>query len=191
MIENRNKILYIHNNEVKIISEFNLLHYIINPPRLAKNINSHYSPIIDGWMNTRKSRAKFKNLRIILDSGCISTIVMGRLVGKLFPEKYSVMQWTTQAGNITTNFKAKIDFTLPALSAKNFMTWKCHVNYSNRSMYYMILGRYMLTELVLNLKNSKHVIESDNGPLIGSTSPMVDLGAYVFKYLNTVKITPE
>ena len=31
------------------------------------------------------------------------------------------MQWHTQAGNITTNIKVEIDFTLTELSATNFM----------------------------------------------------------------------
>ena len=54
----------------------------------AKNINSRYSPILHGCMNTRKVQAKFKNFQIILYSGCSSTILMRRLVGKLSPEKY-------------------------------------------------------------------------------------------------------
>ena len=52
---------------------------------------------------------------------------MRRLVEKLCPEKDAVMQWQTQSENITTNFKVKIDFTLPSLRATNFVTWKCHV----------------------------------------------------------------
>ena len=42
----------------------------------------------------------------------------------------------------------------------------------------MILGRYILNALVLNLKSSDHVIESDDGTLKGSTAHMVDLGTY-------------
>ena len=38
------------------------------------------------------------------------------------------MQWNTQAGNITTDLKVNVDFTLPALSAKNIVAWKCHVD---------------------------------------------------------------
>ena len=72
--------IYIHDNEVNNIAEYNLLHDIINPPKRASNINRHYSPILHGSMNIRKVRAKFKNLRIILDSECSSTIVMRRLV---------------------------------------------------------------------------------------------------------------
>ena len=58
-------------------------------------------------MNTRIGRAKFKSFRILLDSGCISMIVIGRLFEKLRPEKYAVMQWHKQAGNITTHLKVK------------------------------------------------------------------------------------
>ena len=49
---------------------------------------------------------------------------------------------------------------------------------STKSRYDMILGRYILTALVLNLKLSNHFIESDDGPLKGSTAPMADLGTY-------------
>ena len=38
------------------------------------------------------------------------------------------MQWHTQAGNITTNIKVKVDFTLPALRATNVVTWRCHID---------------------------------------------------------------
>ena len=57
---------------------------------------------------------------------------MGRLVGKLHPGTDAVIQWHTQVGNITTDLKVKVDFTLPALSAKNEMTWKCHVGNSGK-----------------------------------------------------------
>ena len=53
--------IYINDNELKNIDECNLLHDIINPPKRAKNINSHYSPILNECINTRKGRAKFKN----------------------------------------------------------------------------------------------------------------------------------
>ena len=100
------------------------------------------------------------------------------------------MQWHTQDRNITTNLKVKVYFALPALIAINVMTWKCHVDDSGKGRYNIILGRDILTELVLNIKLSEHVIEADDRPLKGSTAPMVNLGTYIFKYLNTGKITP-
>ena len=135
----------IHEKMVNKIVECNLLHDIINPPKLTKSLNRHYSPIIHGCMNTRKYKEKFKNFRILLDSGCSSTIVMGRLVKKLHPDKYTVIQWHTQAGNITTNLRVKVDFTSPALSATNLATWNCHVYESDKGRYDIILGRDILT----------------------------------------------
>ena len=45
--------------------------------------------------------------------------------------------------------------------------------------------------MVLNIKFSEHVIKADAGPLTVSTATIVDLGTYIFKYLNTGKTTPE
>ena len=64
------------------------------------------------------------------------------------------MQKHAQVGNITTNMRVKIDFTLPELSAKIIVEWNFHVNDSTKVRYDIILGRYILTALVLNLKLS-------------------------------------
>ena len=173
------------------MAECNSLHDIINPPKRAKNIDRHYYPILHVCINTRKGRERFKNFQILLDSGCSYTITMIMIVGKLHPEKDSVMQWHTQDGNITTNLKVKVDFTLPALSAMNVVTWNFHVYDSAKGRYDMILGRYILTELGLVLNFSDHVIEADGGTFKESTTFMVDLGTYTFKDLNIGKIKPE
>ena len=68
----------IHDNEVKNIAECNLLHDITNPPKHTKQLNSHFYPILYGFINTRKVKLKFKNFRILLDSGRSSTIVIGK-----------------------------------------------------------------------------------------------------------------
>ena len=104
-------------------------------------------------MNARKCRAKFKSLQIILDSGFSSTIVTVRLVETNHLEQDAVMQWHTQEENITTNLKVKVYFTLPALSTTDVVTWNFHVDDSDKGRYDMILGRYLSTELGLNLKN--------------------------------------
>ena len=60
---------------------------------------------------------------------------MGRLVKRLSPEEDYPMQWHTQAGNITTDLKAKIFFTLTVLSATYVVTWNCHVDDSAKGRY--------------------------------------------------------
>ena len=55
----------------------------------------------------------------------------------------------------------------------------------------MIWGRDLLIELGLNLELSEHITKADDGPFNGSKTPMVDLGTYIFKDMNTWKITPE
>ena len=72
------------------------------------------------------------------------------------------MQWHTQAGNVTTNLKVKVDFTLPALIATGVVTWRYHLDDSAKGRYYMIYVRDILTELGLNLNFSEHVIEADD-----------------------------
>ena len=102
-------------------------------------------------MNTRKGKEKFKSFQIRLDSGCSSTIVMWRLVQRLGPKKGVVMQWHIQAGNITTNIKVEIYFTLTELSTTNVMTWDFYVGESAKGGYAMILVRDRLNELGLYL----------------------------------------
>ena len=53
----------IHDKEVNKIAECDLLNDIINPPKLTKLLNSHYSPILHGCMNTRGGKERFKNFR--------------------------------------------------------------------------------------------------------------------------------
>ena len=93
-----------------------------------------------------------------MDSGFNLTILIGRLVEKLNSEKYAMIQWHTNARNITTNYKVKVDLTLPKLSATNVVTWKFHVDDSAKGRYDMTLGRYLFTEFGLILKFSEKVI---------------------------------
>ena len=68
---------------------------------------------------------------------------MVRLVEKLHPGNDAVMQWHTQAGNITNTIKVKVDFTLTLLSATYVVMWKCHVDEFTRGSYDTILGQYL------------------------------------------------
>ena len=110
------------------------------------------------------------------------------LIEKLYPKKDAVMQCHMEAGNITTNVKAKIDFTLPELSAPNILMYNCHVDDSAKGRYEMVLHKYILKLLGFNIKISLRIIEAKHEPLKGSTTPMVDLGRYEIINLDTVKL---
>ena len=84
-------------------------------------------------MNARKGKANFKKFRILLDSGFSSKILIGMLMQKPHHKEYTVMQWNTQAGKITTNIKVKIGFNLPELSATKIVTWNLHVDDSSKA----------------------------------------------------------
>ena len=51
-----------------------------------------------------------------------------------------------------------VDFCLPEFSATKIVTWKFHVDESTNNIYGMILGRYLLTALGLDLKFSDNVM---------------------------------
>ena len=53
-IKNINYMTRIHDDEVKNIAEYNLLHYIINPPKCTKKLDINYSHILHGYIKTRK-----------------------------------------------------------------------------------------------------------------------------------------
>ena len=102
-----------------------------------------------------------------------------------------MIQCHIQESSITYNLKFNIYFTLPELSAEKILTWNCHVDDSDKGICDIIIGRDILTDLGLNLKLSYPVIEADYEPFKGYMAPMVVLGTYEFKYLNTGNITPK
>ena len=58
-----------------------------------------------------------------------------------------MLKWHTQARDITTKLKFRIDCTLSELCATEIMTWNCHVDDPSKGRYYIILGRSYLKEL--------------------------------------------
>ena len=60
------EINHIHDTRVINIAEFNLLHNILNPSKCTKNINSHYSPILHGCVNTRRGYSDIKEFSNII-----------------------------------------------------------------------------------------------------------------------------
>ena len=72
--------------------------------------------------------------------------------------------WETQSRKFTTSKKVNVDFCLPEFSATKIVTCKCHVYEFTNGRYNMILGRYLLNALGMDLKFSKNVIYGEEGP---------------------------
>lgn len=76
----------------------------------------HLSTITLGWINTRKdlSKTKYrKRIRILFDSGCEATLVIGNFLTHLKKKKVKNTTWTTKAGSFVTKEKCDVTFTLP------------------------------------------------------------------------------
>ena len=97
------------NKNKSIVHECNILTDLLNPKKCAKT-NSHYSPILQRFMNTRSGRALFRDFRILLDSRSISTIIMGKLTKTIKPKNSPETMWDTQAGKFTTSKKVNVEF---------------------------------------------------------------------------------
>ena len=48
-----------------------------------------------------------------------------------------------------------------------------------------------MNRIKIKFKFSEYIIDSNDEPFKMSTTPTLNLGAYIFKYLNTEKITTE
>ena len=85
----------IHVNKVNNMAEYNLLHAIVNPYKCTKIINSHYYDILHRCMNTHKSKSKFRNFLIFLDSGYSSRSLMRRIILEPKTKEDVAMKWHT------------------------------------------------------------------------------------------------
>ena len=80
--------------------------HLVNPTNNNNN-NSHYTTVLYGQMSSRLSKAKFHSLRILLDSGARSYIVLVKHEIKMHNKNTQPVIWNTQGGDFhitnTTN----------------------------------------------------------------------------------------
>ena len=75
---------------------------------------------------------------------------MGNLTSKI--KQNSVKNtWETQSGKFETSKKVSVDFCLPEFSVTEIVIWKYYVDESAKDAYFMMLGRDLLTTLLINL----------------------------------------
>jgi hypothetical protein len=95
-------------------------------------------------------------LRVLLDSGASSCIVLKNYVDRKNLSKYKgkPTHWKTMGGIYTTKRKALVEFTFPEFSTNKTISCVCHVDESadpHLTHYDMIIGDELLQELGIDL----------------------------------------
>ena len=93
-------------------------------------------------MNGRPGKAKFNSLRILLDYGMNSLIVLGKHTKELCNKKTQPVKWSTQGSDFLTTHTTNVEFLLRELDATKSVTWNFHVDeLQENAGYNMIIGR--------------------------------------------------
>ena len=68
----------------------------------------HYVPMLLGNANGRLRKAKYRTLRILMNSGAISSILLGKHTHKLRHKNTQPVKWSTQGGDFLTTYKTTV-----------------------------------------------------------------------------------
>ena len=74
-------------------------------------------PVLHGTAFSRKGTDQQRAIKILCDSGTLSTIVSRPFIKKLSMKKKTKNTWNMKGGNFTTNYVAKVQITLPELDS--------------------------------------------------------------------------
>ena len=84
-------------------------------------------PVLYGTLFTRKGTDQQRVIKILCNSGTSSIIVSGAFTKKLRMKNKVTNTWNTKGGNLTTNYEAKVQITLPELDSNKIINWECHI----------------------------------------------------------------
>ena len=82
--------------------ELYTISHIINLPK------KHYIPVLPGNSNGRLGKAKYRTLRILMDSGASSSILLGKHITKVLHKKNHPVKWSTQGSDFLTTNKTNV-----------------------------------------------------------------------------------
>ena len=89
-----------------------------------------------------------KTIKVLFDSGASATLIRGSIIKKLRRTKTRNMRWRTRGGTFHTEYRSKIQLSLPEFSDQKLITWQAYVDESSTDLNYdMIIGRDLLKEL--------------------------------------------
>ena len=119
-----------------------------------------------GFVNSSLGKEKLAPLRILLDSGATSSIILGKWTKKLRNKPAKTTSWNTKGGTFKTNLKCKIQFSLPEFNEHEVIEHATHVDMSTKNSHYnMIVGSDLLSELGFTF-NHEHRMTTWEGSFI-------------------------
>ena len=95
-----------------------------------------------------------KPLRILLDSGTTSSIILKPFLGLNSKFKRAKTKWNTMGGTFVTRTKARIQFKLPEFANNKIIEWTAHVDHvtsPKEAKYEMIIGSDLMTKIGMDL----------------------------------------
>ena len=146
-------------------------------PKRAKH--AHTKPVARVRFNTRLGKAKPVTCTALLDSGGAESIVTEELVKRLRVRKTTgpAQTWSTPNGELSTNKKAKSQFTLPELHDDKLIEWDFHVT-STLGAHDIIIGRDLMEFLGIDIRFSTQQVEWDNASIPFKSSDEVRQGLF-------------
>jgi hypothetical protein len=141
--------------------------------------NSDLKPIAFVRFNTKIGKPRPVTIRALLDSGGSESLVTSKFAKKLRIRKAEVEStvWTTPSGPMTTNAKAKAQFTLPELQDDKLIEWDLHVS-DSLGNYDMIIGRDLLEFLKIDICFSDMAVHWETASMPFKDGDATPLEAY-------------
>mmetsp|Transcript_2824 Transcript_2824/g.7823 ORF Transcript_2824/g.7823 Transcript_2824/m.7823 type:complete len:1452 (-) Transcript_2824:296-4651(-) len=146
--------------------------------RKAKKRKQHHASteVIGEAVNRAGNIAQ---LRILLDSGTSSCLVLREFAPRTLKNGDGVTKWKTMGGSFCTSSLAMMQFVLPEFHGRKSIRWTMHVDettQAQQSQYDMIVGTDLMHELGIDLSFSMNSMTWDN-----VTIPMKNRGVLTNK----------
>ena len=126
--------------------------------------NEHLTTEIVGEIHN--SRGQLVSMRVLLDSGTTSSIILRDYVTKLAAYRSPTKTpWQTLGGTFYTRRKQYVDFCLPEFSNSRSINWKFHIDETTKpdtALYDMIIGTDLMEELGIDISFKNKDITWDN-----------------------------
>ena len=125
--------------------------------------NKETIPTSLGLMNHEKGKQKFKQICVLFDSSCTSSIILAEFVNKLRPCQASKMtRWNTKGGTFVTSDKCKAQFPFPDFDNQKGIEWNLHVNSTSKasqSKHDMIIGGDIMDKIGIDVLHTLRVVQ--------------------------------